>query len=175
MLGITTMKLFQEWLKSPLSADSTAIADVNKEILIVGMSATALESEQEEAFKYGMHFFCPKPVSLDLLAIILNAKKDCANNEEAVNKICELTGTNYDAAGADDRNFSEENQNRTPGMANLIRTRASMNGEVDNADNDDGADKDGNKTRWTLFRSHKQSARKIMPDGGMEPSQMNEA
>ena len=59
------------------------------------MSATALESEQEEGFMYGMHFFCPKPVSLDLLSIILDAKREGGRepggNERAIEKICEGT------------------------------------------------------------------------------------
>lgn len=162
------MKLFQDWLKSNLSPESAAIAEANKEILIVGMSATALESEQEEAFKYGMHFFCPKPVSLDLLAIILNAKKDCINNEEAVNRICELTGTNnYDSNGNVVDHANTGSEDRTPGMANLIRTRNPNNNDGgdgnNNGDNNNDND-DNNKARWTLFRSAKQSTRKIFPN-----------
>jgi hypothetical protein len=50
----------------------------------------ALESEQEEAFNYGMHFFCPKPVSLELLSIVLAAKREFENNDEAVDRICNV-------------------------------------------------------------------------------------
>eukprot|EP01033_Poteriospumella_lacustris_P004179 gene4179-2978_t len=78
MLGITTMKLFQAWLGDH-PAEKDVLARENASVLIVGMSATALESEQEEAFNYGMHFFCPKPVSLELLRIILDAKRARSN------------------------------------------------------------------------------------------------
>jgi len=95
MLGITTMKLYQDWSKSSNTPpEKQHIIHGNHNLLIVGMSATALESEQEEAFLYGMHFFCPKPVSLELLAIILDAKREFELNDDAVTKICIITGTN---------------------------------------------------------------------------------
>lgn len=136
------MKLFQEWLQS---APDVTHRDFNKEILLIGMSATALESEQEEAFKYGMHFFCPKPVSLDLLAIILNAKKDAVSNEEAVNRICDLTGTASDAC---------EN---TDGLTGIIKNRTNIE--------EDSEALSGNRGKWSLFRSHKQStSKRIHPE-----------
>lgn len=107
------MKLFQEWIAHH-NEESDALAQQNKQLLIVGticplllfllflpcfnggfdalgMSATALESEQEEAFTYGMHFFCPKPVSLELLTIILAAKREFETNELAINKVRQNT------------------------------------------------------------------------------------
>jgi hypothetical protein len=93
MLGITTMKLFQAWVRE--NAASNEIAAYNAQILIVGMSATALESEQEAAFDYGMHFFCPKPASMDILGLILDAKRNCDTNEAALDRICQATGTDY--------------------------------------------------------------------------------
>lgn len=147
MLGITTMKLFQEWLNNS-PPENSAHWEKNKDILLIGMSATALESEQEEAFKFGMHFFCPKPVSLDLLAIILAAKKESLSNEEAVNRICELTGTACDAS----ENADADNN----GLGNAIKSKA--NEEQDTAK--------GNQSKWSLFRSHKQSSSKrVHPEG----------
>ncbi len=143
MLGITTMKLFQEWLENP-PQESQPHLETNRQILIIGMSATALESEQEEAFKFGMHFFCPKPVSLDLLAIILNSKKASRSNEDAVNRICEITGTSEICENADDRS----------GLSTLIRARVTEGeGDIDQ------------RGKWSLFRSHKQSSKRIFPDG----------
>ena len=57
------------------------------------MSATAMESEQLDGFLYGMHFFCPKPANLEILSLILNAKRQTTNNDAAVSLICEQTGT----------------------------------------------------------------------------------
>jgi hypothetical protein len=117
MLGITTMKLYQEWSASP-TPETQALVNKNKELLIVGMSATgihflrffsfcvkcfsfflALESEQEEAFNYGMHFFCPKPVSLELLTIVLAAKREFESNDDAVDRICSMINSNGDEKG----------------------------------------------------------------------------
>lgn len=94
MLGVTTMKLFQAWKRDtdPLTND---IASYNSQLLIVGMSATALESEQEAAFDFGMHFFCPKPTNMDVLGLMLEAKRQCDTNESALNMICQATGTDY--------------------------------------------------------------------------------
>lgn len=93
MLGITTMKLFQAWVRE--NAATNEIAAYNSQLLIVGMSATALESEQEAAFDYGMHFFCPKPANMDILGLMLDAKRKCSTNEEALDMICAATGTDY--------------------------------------------------------------------------------
>lgn len=145
MLGITTMKLFREWMQDE-DNDSTFV-ESNRQLLIVGMSATALESEQEEAFNYGMHFFCPKPVSLDLLLVILNAKREFFNNDDAINRICEVTGT---AQG-------EHDQSKNTTSPSEDRSKPDTNPD-DTADS-----KDASKMKWNLFRSHKQS-RKVHPD-----------
>lgn len=39
MLGITTMKLYQEFANAP-TPETQALIETNKELLIVGMSAT---------------------------------------------------------------------------------------------------------------------------------------
>lgn len=91
MLGVTTMKLFQAWVHE--NCDTNEIAAYNKQILVIGMSATALESEQEAAFDYGMHFFCPKPANMDVLGMMIEAKRQCRTNEDALDRICEATGT----------------------------------------------------------------------------------
>jgi hypothetical protein len=93
MLGITTMQLFQAWVRD--NAHCNEIAAYNSQLLIVGMSATALESEQEAAFDYGMHFFCPKPANMDVLGLMLDAKRACPTNEAALDVICAATGTDY--------------------------------------------------------------------------------
>lgn len=93
------MKLFQAWMRDtdPLTNE---VAAYNSQLLIVGMSATALESEQEAAFDFGMHFFCPKPTNMDVLGLMLEAKRQCDTNEGALNMICQATGTDYFAPDA---------------------------------------------------------------------------
>jgi hypothetical protein len=72
------------------------VAIENREVLLVGMSATSLLEEQEIAFKLGMHFFCQKPANLDVLLIILQSKQSFLfqSNKEIIEQICILTGTN---------------------------------------------------------------------------------
>jgi hypothetical protein len=43
MLGITTMKLFQEWMNSTPSVETQSLISANRELLIIGMSATGKE------------------------------------------------------------------------------------------------------------------------------------
>jgi CheY-like chemotaxis protein len=184
MLGITTMKLFQQWMRTS-SEDATvqSLQRGNADLLIVGMSATALESEQEEAFSYGMHFFCPKPVSLDLLGIILEAKRDCANNDAAVDQICEVTGTNMMEKEEEDRRHAVEQQlqasvatnmngSSTSNINNEFSTQSSedhnpnsTSTKHNNTDNSGSSNSsnNNNKTKWNIFRSHKQMT-KVSPE-----------
>jgi hypothetical protein len=147
MLGITTMKLYQEWSASPIP-ETQALVEKNKELLIVGMSATgrllhlysllvlifpsflsfvALESEQEEAFNYGMHFFCPKPVSLELLTIVLAAKREFDSNDDAVDRICSTINSNGDEKGG--------NSTDNAGSASFDNSTAQPNNLVANSGN----------------------------------------
>lgn len=162
MLGITTMKLFQQWMGVP-TEDSTiqTIQKSNQELLIVGMSATALESEQEEAFSYGMHFFCPKPVSLDLLGIILDAKRECSSNDDAVEQICEVTGTNMMEKEEEDRRNAVEQQLKM-GTVQIAEESNDTAGGPDGG-NADSAGNGGSRTKWNIFRSHKQ-VNKVAPE-----------
>lgn len=91
------MKLFQAWVRENLL--TSEIAAYNSQLLIVGMSATALESEQEAAFDYGMHFFCPKPADMEVLGMMLQAKRTCTDNEAALDMICAATNTDYFSFG----------------------------------------------------------------------------
>jgi hypothetical protein len=140
MLGITTMKLFQAWMANPVPADP-ALHALQRELLVVGMSATALESEQEEAFGYGMHFFCPKPVSLDLLGIILDAKR-AGDNEQAIEQICEVTGTHLLEKEEEERRLAVEQQIKLQQEEGMV---------------------EGVKNQWNIFRSHKQRM-KVAPE-----------
>lgn len=148
MLGITTMKLFQDWMMNQ-TAENSAIVEGNKDLLIVGMSATALESEQEEAFNYGMHFFCPKPVSLELLSIVLAAKREFETNEAAVDKICALINT--DSASENTMLVDSKEAN----SAGQMKTDSGSNQDASRAESKE------DKNKWILFRSKKG---KVHPD-----------
>lgn len=152
MLGITTMKLFQQWIAEH-STEKHALVEENRSVLIVGMSATALESEQEEAFNYGMHFFCPKPVSLELLTIILEAKRAHHGSlDAAVDQVCDITGTSANDAVATS-NASPNND-------------AADNNNSNNNNGDASANNVNPKNKWTFFRSYKQSRGGSSSKGG---------
>lgn len=78
MLGVETLKAFQEWRKE--SPDHT----INRDTLIVGMSATADSLEYDRAFHNGMHFFMQKPVQIGILCTILNIMKSSNTLDIAV-------------------------------------------------------------------------------------------
>ena len=44
---------------------------INKEMLLVGMSANAGDTDIDVAFQHGMHFYCPKPAETTMLTAIL--------------------------------------------------------------------------------------------------------
>jgi CheY-like chemotaxis protein len=74
MDGLTCLRMFQEFL--------TSLADIKSDFLeqlshqwIIGLSATALPEDQQVAFEAGMHLFCTKPVDMQGLKIILEAKR----------------------------------------------------------------------------------------------------
>lgn len=121
------MKLFQAWMREA-DLSTNEVAAYNSQLLIVGMSATALESEQEAAFDYGMHFFCPKPTRMDVLGLMLEAKRLCATNEEALDMICENTGTNY-CVSSPVGDEEEEGEGEGEGAANALDSQQLQEGD----------------------------------------------
>lgn len=115
----------------------------------------ALESEQEEAFNYGMHFFCPKPVSLELLTIVLQAKREFNVNEEAVDRIVKLMNV-----GGEE---TQSNANTAAPVAEMSNENASGQPETNPATSatapvitqigGNTADGKEEKNKWILFRS----------------------
>ena len=59
----------------------------NENMLIMGLSATADESEQLEGFEYGMHVFCNKPPSLLVFKIVLTIMKSNSSLENIINEL----------------------------------------------------------------------------------------
>jgi CheY-like chemotaxis protein len=77
MDGLTCLQLFQEFL-----TNLESLSDMKPDFLeqlshqwIIGLSATALPEDQLVAFEAGMHLFCTKPVDMQGLKIILEAKR----------------------------------------------------------------------------------------------------
>lgn len=72
MDGITCLKNFREWCSTaPLSSLPEGVQDQ----WIVGLSATALKADQQDAFSSGLHMFCSKPVDMVALTYVIEAKK----------------------------------------------------------------------------------------------------
>jgi CheY-like chemotaxis protein len=77
MDGLTCLQLFQEFL-----TNLESLSDMKPDFLeqlshqwIIGLSATALPEDQLVGFEAGMHLFCTKPVDMQGLKIILEAKR----------------------------------------------------------------------------------------------------
>lgn len=173
MLGLTTMRLFQEWLNAGDDKDDHPIKVQNGEALLVGMSATALESEQEEGFQYGMHFFMPKPADLQILGMIIDAKKASLCNADAIEAICTATGTSAEPIGSSDPTHDRSNLHS---FSTVTATAVTSDGGFSTKTCDDnfndvvslavrnkGGNSGGSTNQWKLFRSFLQP-RKVYPE-----------
>jgi CheY-like chemotaxis protein len=88
MGGVECIRSYREWvLQDPHNPDRRA----NEDLLIIGLSANASGEDRKEAFKCGMHFFCPKPAETSLLAAILKLRRKAVDLKEAVGMIESLT------------------------------------------------------------------------------------
>ena len=59
---------------------------INKEMLLVGMSANAGDADIDVAFQHGMHFYCPKPAETTMLTAIL-AMRNANSFEDTLSMI----------------------------------------------------------------------------------------
>jgi len=67
--GPEMLAAYREWM------DSCLVTQTKSSCLIVGMSANSTPTDQEEAFKQGMHIFASKPVESLYLDIFVDAVK----------------------------------------------------------------------------------------------------
>lgn len=91
MDGLACMRLYDEFIcTAPMSQRPIGF----EHQWIIGLSATALPSDQEAAFQVNMHMFCAKPVDMQALSYVLEAKRhgltyeairDIASSNRAVN------------------------------------------------------------------------------------------
>ena len=69
MTGLELLEKYQEYINMSNGVN------INKDLFIIGMSATASPEEQNIGFLRGMHCFCPKPIDTKLLQLILKQLK----------------------------------------------------------------------------------------------------
>jgi CheY-like chemotaxis protein len=112
--GVTTMRLYQQHLNhqdaikmqaatqnsenDSLTATSGVIEMV-KRPLIIGISATANKEDLEEAFSYGMNFFCQKPLAADVLDFLVLTYQEHHDDTENLGKAMEEKSAELTALG----------------------------------------------------------------------------
>lgn len=97
------LKHYQEWR----STAEGALTDLNSNMLIWGMSATANTPEQSQVLEKGMHMFSPKPLGHTILTVMLSTKGISLTLRDWVENIVENSGevkhnlrTCYDTAAS---------------------------------------------------------------------------
>lgn len=79
------MKAYHEWRTE--ITDDPVISDLNKRMLIWGMSATAVSSEQNEGIRLGMHLFGSKPLHNETIDLVLKTCLITDNIEDWVHQV----------------------------------------------------------------------------------------
>eukprot|EP01039_Chlorochromonas_danica_P009430 gene9430-10415_t len=88
MDGLTCLHAFHDWLlHSPPEVLPQGVVDQ----WIIGLSATALKTDWQDAFAAGLDMFCSKPVDMQALGYIIEAKKLGIS----MKKLLELDGDNH--------------------------------------------------------------------------------
>lgn len=92
--GLTTMRLFKEWLAGGRVRDREFLKEAyipglgrNEQMLLIGISDIATEEEFLKAQQLDMHFFCKKPVSNALISSIIEASRSCDNLEDTLERV----------------------------------------------------------------------------------------
>eukprot|EP00595_Chromulina_sp_UTEXLB2642_P001084 CAMPEP_0196767430 /NCGR_PEP_ID=MMETSP1095-20130614/41011_1 /TAXON_ID=96789 ORGANISM="Chromulina nebulosa, Strain UTEXLB2642" /NCGR_SAMPLE_ID=MMETSP1095 /ASSEMBLY_ACC=CAM_ASM_000446 /LENGTH=480 /DNA_ID=CAMNT_0042135607 /DNA_START=738 /DNA_END=2180 /DNA_ORIENTATION=+ len=106
--GVTTMRLYQQYIST--NPDNNIVPP-----MIVGISATANKEDLEEAFSYGMNFFCQKPLVADVLDFIVASYEKYSSDKEKINtimeeKIIELTSIGKKMAIVSPSSLNDNNQ-----------------------------------------------------------------
>jgi hypothetical protein len=73
MHGVQMLIEFGTWRKVP-PKDAAPRVD-SPEMLIIGLSGHATDKELAKAYEHGMHFFCPKPCTTEMLMAILTLRR----------------------------------------------------------------------------------------------------
>lgn len=100
MNGVDAIAGFKSWAlessKSTGTGASTATPTgmqsyLNNEMLIIGMSAGALQDDMAGAFLKGMHYFLPKPVTQEQLIAVIKVKKNSSSLDSARDKLDDIS------------------------------------------------------------------------------------
>lgn len=80
MDGLTCMRRYHEFIMTgeddyDVAIQQSSLPKGSEDQWIIGLSATALTKDEEDAFDAGMHMFCAKPVDMTALGYILEAKR----------------------------------------------------------------------------------------------------
>lgn len=78
MLGLDALEQFSAWRKTSLANS------INNEILVIGMSSTAVDIEQKKGFQNGMHFFFRKPMNVEHLKNIISYRRSYPKLEQCL-------------------------------------------------------------------------------------------
>ena len=92
---------------------------INKEMLLVGMSANAGDADIDVAFQHGMHFYCPKPAETTMLTAIL-AMRNANSFEDTLSMI------GLHARGGSDKCTSPINNRGATGTGTVVSTGAGV-------------------------------------------------
>jgi CheY-like chemotaxis protein len=103
MLGLDCLKEYCQW-----KAETNP--NVNKDMLVIGMSATASEEEQSFGFDHGMHFYSPKPVDMEILKQTLNHKRKAGTLDQVVELIAHENVYSHKASPRDGKESSRDNK-----------------------------------------------------------------
>lgn len=86
MLGLDCLKEYTAWKSGP---EYDRGVGFNKDMLVIGMSATASEEEQSFGFENGMHFYTSKPVNLETLKTTIHHKRKAESLEQCYDILAE--------------------------------------------------------------------------------------
>lgn len=76
MDGLTCMRLYNEFIQTAPAYQRPTGYDHQ---WIIGLSATAIAADLKQAFEVNMHMFCPKPVDMNAMSYVLEAKRSGLN------------------------------------------------------------------------------------------------
>jgi hypothetical protein len=144
MNGMDMLKKLQTFVTD--KAKVNAYAAYNQNTLIIGMSATADNVDQYEAYRYGMHFFTPKPTNMDFMSIVIDIKRLSGDDiDEAVRVITKHEAEFFDTKTCSTTRFISQSSvmmmnSSEPGDHEENQKNQSISSSSHNNDDDDGGD-----------------------------------
>ena len=138
MNGMEMLKKLQTFVTD--KAKVNAYAAYNQNTLIIGMSATADNVDQYEAYRYGMHFFTPKPTNMDFMSIVIDIKRLSVDDiDEAVRVITRHETEFFDTKTCSTTRFISQSSSEPGDHEENTKIQQSISSN-NNDDDDDGGD-----------------------------------